>query len=606
MKKLNLLFALATGLFFLKPQDAAAQVTALSGSILDSSFIYCKLPNNLSFQLGGTVIGTGTATDSVTLNVNFGDGSDSTFKRKIYFGSPGYFNAYIYHNYTIAGTYTARMIAVAPSGVRDTSYSSPFTLSNTCGTLNGYLYMDANSNCVKDATEDSLYWTPIVAINTTTLDTMNLGWVDISGNYSLTLPPANYNIIPNYYYTTGAGLTKANTLATPTCPTTGAYSLTVASGGSYTKDFAYSCTAPTFYDAKINVSGGCFFPGDTTLLYIWGGSWSWYYAYSCLSIGIGTTATVTLDSKLSYLSAYYGTTPSVSGATLTYTLSTVADLNFFNSGIVVQTATTATIGDTIRITGYIAPLGSLTDPDLTNNTYNYKKAVVSSFDPNIKEVSPLGNGTAGYIKANEEMTYTIHFQNTGTAAARNITIADVIDSDLDINSIHILGATHQANMYREGSKIKFRFENINLPDSGSNYAGSMGAITYAIKQQKDLAPGTEMTNTAAIYFDYNEPIITNTTLNTINIPTSIENVNLGNTMASIYPNPANTSLQVQLSNKQAFTATIHDMLGRVALTQGSNNGTMTIDTQSLTDGLYIISIADATGHKQSSKVHIKH
>ena len=77
-------------------------------------------------------------------------------------------------------------------------------------------------------------------------------------------------------------------------------------------------------------------------------------------------------------------------------------------------------------------------------------------------------------------------------------------------------------------------------------------------------------------------------------------------MASIYPNPANTSLQVQLSNKQAFTATIHDMLGRVALTQGSNNGTMTIDTQSLTDGLYIISIADANGHKQSSKVHIKH
>jgi fimbrial isopeptide formation D2 family protein len=606
MKKLNLFFAMAAALFFMKPEDSAAQVTALSGKITDSTSIYCILPNNFSFQIYGSVTGTGTITDSVTVNVNFGDGTDSTFKRKIYFGTPGYFSAYIYHNYTIAGTYTARMIATAPSGIKDTSYSSSYTLSNTCGTLNGYLYMDANSNCVKDAGENAIYWTPVVAINTTTLDSMNAGWADHTGHYSLTLPPGNYNIIPNHYYTTSAGLTKANIFATPTCPSSGAYALTVAASGSYTKDFAYSCTAPTSYDAKVTVAGGCFFPGDTTMVYVWGGSWSWYYAYSCLSIGVGTTVTTTLDSKLSYLGVSYGPTPSVSGSTLTYTLSTVADLNHFYSGILVRTATTATIGDTIRISAYIAPLTTVTDPNLANNTYNYKKAVVSSYDPNIKEVAPLGKGTQGYIAKNEEMTYTIHFQNTGTAAARNITITDEIDADLDINSIHILGATHNSNIYREGSKIKFRFENINLPDSGTNYAGSMGSITYAIKQKKDLASGTQMTNTAAIYFDYNSPIITNTTLNTIEIPTSIENVNLGDALASIYPNPANTMLNVKLNNNQAFTSRMMDMLGRVVITQSSNNGTMIMDTQSLTNGMYIINIADDKGNQLSSKVQIKH
>lgn len=602
MKKLNLLFLLATALFFMKPQNANAQVTAMTSYIADSIMTYCLLPTNTTFQVYGIVTGTGVSTDSVNCNVNFGDGSDTTFKVRIDFSFKGFYS-FVPHKYTIPGTYTARLICVAPSGVKDTSYSSSLTISNTCGTLNGYLYMDGNGNCIKDAGENVLYWTPIVAINTTTLDSVNAGWTDYIGHYSLTLPVGNYNIIPNYYYTPGAGLTKANAFATPTCPTSGAYILTVAPSGSYNKDFAYSCTTPSSFDAKVVVGSRGFVPGDSTYLIFWTGNWSWYSRLTCGSLS--STLTVTLDPMLTYLRPFSGPTPSVSGSTLIYTLATSAAVDSFFVGVWVKVPTTATIGDTVRITAYIAPT-SVTDPNLANNTYNFKRAVASSFDPNMKEVAPTGNGTAGYIKANEEMTYTVHFQNTGTAAARNITIADEIDADLDINSIHVLGATHNANMYRDGRKIRFRFENINLPDSGSNYAGSMGAITYAIKQKKDLAPGTEMTNTAAIYFDYNDPITTNTTLNTINIPTSIENVSIGEAQASIYPNPANTSLNVQLSDKQAFTATMHDMLGRIVMTQSSNNGTMTIDTQNLNEGLYIISIADTKGNAQSSKVHIKH
>lgn len=597
---------MVVALFLLGSEDSAAQITSVTTSISDSVVRSCYLPNNASFMVSGNVMGTGSLTDSMTHNINFGDGTDTTYKSRIYYGSgTGYFNSYPYHNYTMPGTYTVRLISIAPGGIRDTVYNKPFTLTTTCGTLTGNLYMDANSNCVKDAGENEMYWTPVVAINTTTLDSFNAGWSDLSGHYSLSLPAGNYNIIPNYYCT-HPGIVKANTFATPSCPSTGAYSLTVAASGTYTKDFAYSCSSPTSYDAQVVVAGGCFFPGDTTFVYAWGGAWSWYFAYSCLSMGTGTTVTLNLDSKLTYMGVSYGPTPSVSGSTLTYTLSTLTDLTHFYSAVYVRTSTSATIGDTIRISGYIAPLSTVTDPNLANNTYNYKKAVVSSYDPNIKEVAPLGAGTKGYITKNENMTYTIHFQNTGTAPARNITITDEIDNDLDINSLHILGATHNANLYREGSKIKFRFENINLPDSGSNYKGSMGSITYAIKQKKDLAPGTEIKNTAAIYFDYNSPIITNTTLNTIYIPTSVQNVSLGSNSVSVYPNPANTALTVKMSNNGGFSVRMLDLLGRVVLLQHTADSDMMINTQSIAEGVYILRINDEKGNESSAKVQIKH
>lgn len=605
MKKLNLLFAMASALLLLKPKSSDAQITAVSARLTDSVYTYCVLPNNVDFFISSSMTGSGTGMDSMIFNVNFGDGSDTTFKRPITFSGSGYSNGYVSHNYTFAGTFVCRLIAEAPSGVKDTAYSGSMTFTNTCGTLNGYLYVDTNANCTKDLYEEGLYWAPIVAINTVSLDTTNAGWANSSGAYSINLPAGNYNIIPGYYYS-GSGLVKTNPYLSPSCPSTGAYSLTVVASTSYTKDFAYTCGTPSSYDAQVVLSGGCFVPGDTTALYLWGGSWAWYYHYSCISSGVSTSVTVNLDPSLSYLGTYYGLVPTVTGSTLSYTLSTVADISRFYSGIMLRTPTTATIGDTIRMSAYIAPLTGITDPNLTNNTYNYKKAVASSYDPNIKEVAEIGFGIEGYIAPNREMTYTIHFQNTGTAAAKNVTIADEIDVDLDINTIHILGATHNTNMFKDGSTIKFRFENINLPDSGTNYFGSMGSVTYAIKQKKDLAPGTKMTNTAAIYFDYNAPIITNTTLNTIVIPTSIEQVILGNDVVSIYPNPASNNLNVKMLNTTDFSIKMFDMLGRTTLVQNTSVGELNINTSSIPGGLYIVTVIDNKGNQSSNKVQIKH
>jgi hypothetical protein len=64
--------------------------------------------------------------------------------------------------------------------------------------------------------------------------------------------------------------------------------------------------------------------------------------------------------------------------------------------------------------------------------------------------------------------------------------------------------------------LQWTFNNIMLADSFSNEEASHGFITYTVNQVADLTDGSQITNSAAIYFDSNEPVITNTTLHTIN------------------------------------------------------------------------------------------
>ncbi|MBW8049091.1 MAG: hypothetical protein FVQ77_01875 [Cytophagales bacterium] len=63
--------------------------------------------------------------------------------------------------------------------------------------------------------------------------------------------------------------------------------------------------------------------------------------------------------------------------------------------------------------------------------------------------------------------------------------------------------------------LTFIFNNINLPDSVADLAGSTGFVKFSIQPVSNIAPGTVIENKAAIYFDSNDPVITNTVMNTI-------------------------------------------------------------------------------------------
>ncbi|MBK8340854.1 MAG: T9SS type A sorting domain-containing protein [Flavobacteriales bacterium] len=144
--------------------------------------------------------------------------------------------------------------------------------------------------------------------------------------------------------------------------------------------------------------------------------------------------------------------------------------------------------------------------------------VSCAFDPNDKLVTPQGYGDAGAVPVDQEwLEYTVRFQNTGTDTAFTVQLLDTLDTDLDPLTMEVLAASHDLTRIQVDTNnvALFRFERILLPDSNTNQFGSNGFVKYRIQPNAGSPHLTGITNSAAIYFDLNPPVITNTVLNTL-------------------------------------------------------------------------------------------
>jgi len=152
--------------------------------------------------------------------------------------------------------------------------------------------------------------------------------------------------------------------------------------------------------------------------------------------------------------------------------------------------------------------------ELTSKHSYYNPIVECAYDPNDKLVNPVY--PENYALIGEDLVYTIRFQNTGNAEAYNVVIRDTLDANLNPSTFKLISSSHNpvlSTTLRENRYLTFDFHNIFLPDSTSNFAASQGYVAYRIRTYEDIAEATEINNTAGIYFDFNPPIITNTTKN---------------------------------------------------------------------------------------------
>jgi uncharacterized repeat protein (TIGR01451 family) len=258
----------------------------------------------------------------------------------------------------------------------------------------------------------------------------------------------------------------------------------------------------------------------------------------------------------------------------------------------------------------------LADNTPANNVCNHYTTVVGSFDPNFKEVTPRGTGANGVIAATDSvLEYSVHFQNTGTWFAQDVVVIDTLDGDLNWTTLHPVyeSAPCQVSLYQAGAvKVaKFTFSNINLPPQSLDDLRSNGMFTYTVRTMPGLPVGTQFKNNASIYFDFNAPIVTNTTINTIGSltpPIGVTNVTPGNGPAFVvYPNPANNVFYSVLNNEKAGTAVmaVTDLSGKtlinnsIALEPGMQTITTNIDQ--LAAGVYFVSI-NANGTIQTQKL----
>ena len=137
--------------------------------------------------------------------------------------------------------------------------------------------------------------------------------------------------------------------------------------------------------------------------------------------------------------------------------------------------------------------------------------IIDSYDPNDKQVIPAGISARHYVAEGSLLEYTIRFQNTGTDTAYTVVITDLLDQNLDIGSLNVGLSSHPVKWELSGEEqaiITWRFSNINLPDSTTNEKASHGFVKFKIRPKEEAGFGTAIKNKAAIYFDYNSPIIT--------------------------------------------------------------------------------------------------
>lgn len=243
-------------------------------------------------------------------------------------------------------------------------------------------------------------------------------------------------------------------------------------------------------------------------------------------------------------------------------------------------STTAATGDEVELTAVINPLDG--DETESDNTFILTQTVVNSYDPNDKTC--LEGASILEEQVGEYVQYLIRFENTGTAEAVNIVIKDEIDaSKFDINTLTPIDSDYNFYTKITDNLVEFIFENINLPFEENL---NTGYVLFKIKTLDTLESGDIFSNGANIFFDYNDPIITNvyTTLILDNLSTDDE---VENTSIKIFPNPTDGILNI-ISNDSISKVELFDAKGRILSVY--NDSQKTINISSYPKGIYILKI----------------
>jgi len=110
-----------------------------------------------------------------------------------------------------------------------------------------------------------------------------------------------------------------------------------------------------------------------------------------------------------------------------------------------------------------------------------------------------------------------------------------------------------------------------------------------LKPRVGLLPGDALENTAAIYFDFNSPVITEPSALVAEFSTGV--VEQGST-PGLFPNPASDFLNIRwgVPANGSYTWTILSSDGRILQGGTRAKGDTTFDIHQLSDGFYLLRI----------------
>ncbi len=237
---------------------------------------------------------------------------------------------------------------------------------------------------------------------------------------------------------------------------------------------------------------------------------------------------------------------------------------------------------------------------------------VGSFDPNDKQGFPLGWRAEHYLERGQEIDYMIRFQNTGTDTAFLVMIRDTLPATLDPATVRPGAASHPYTFDLSGAGVlKFTFGNILLPDSTTNEPASHGFVRFRVAQQAGLPDGTRIENRAAIYFDFNEPVITNTYFHTIGyslISSIAEPFVPGALDVSVFPNPAGTQVHFKVNqpvDAPTLRFQLFNALGQTLRSETFGGASYRFERDGLAPGLYYFRLESTSGAAASGRLILR-
>jgi hypothetical protein len=472
-------------------------------------------------------------------------------------------------------------------------------------TISGTVYVDGNANCAHDSGENG--------VENILIHCSGFGYTftDANGDYSFQVPTGTYTISEqvNQYYPLSACQNNSNSV-----------SVVAASGCNTVVDF--SNVLNPLHDLKVVTINATVPPIPGT---------GYQQKVIVRNEGTITESGIQLgykcDSQIPFASASLPSFVQLNSVTYPYSYSVQSGFPSLNpNGTYVMnlnfnTPTTIPLGTVVNFYDTVASMAPITanwllDNTPWNNVNTFQTTVIGSYDPNYKEVSPKGQGAAGSVPmATKEFDYTIHFQNEGTYFAQNISVTDQLDADFDWTTLKPGYSDYEyTTTISETGLVTFRFENINLPwKSTYGDALSSGLVNYSIQRKTTAQNGTEFTNTANIYFDYNAPITTNTTLNTLDETAGVDEFTGSNGIEAItvdlYPVPVSDQLTIRVNNvskNESATVSIIDLMGNVVLSDkldlGEGSTFMTKNLSGLMTGTYLTRIQFENGASIIKKI----
>ena len=294
-----------------------------------------------------------------------------------------------------------------------------------------------------------------------------------------------------------------------TCPTLGSrhLSLSMTDSVKVNQNFGVQCRG---VDNGVFSITGSFRTALRSSVHISASDMAQVYGLSCAAHSTGTVTTTIIGSA-HYISPAPGArTPTVSGRSLIYTITDFDSIRAGDFDLIVQTDSSAGIGSSICISTSVHTNGGI-DVNHANDSLTQCFAVSNAIDPNEKTVSPIGV----IDPSSQWLTYTVNFQNTGNDTAYTVVVKDTLSQYVDATSFQYLASSHRAVIQLFGSSMIFTFPKIDLLDSLHNEPLSHGWIQYKVKTKAGLPIGTQIKNTAFIYFDINPAVVTNTVANTV-------------------------------------------------------------------------------------------